>query len=62
MILSDRTIREELAAGRIVIDANNAANVSFEGDVPTFTPAELGGKTSSEIVAGLVPGARVVKA
>jgi predicted dinucleotide-binding enzyme len=48
--------------GQIVIDATNAVNVSFEGDVPTFTPAELGGKTSSEVVAGLVPGARVVKA
>jgi predicted dinucleotide-binding enzyme len=48
--------------GRIVIDATNAVTVTFEGDVPTFTPAELAGKTSSEIVAGLVPGARVVKA
>jgi predicted dinucleotide-binding enzyme len=47
---------------RIVVDANNAAIVTFEGDVPTFTPADLGGKTSSEVVAGLVPGARVVKA
>jgi len=47
--------------GSIVIDANNAATVTFEGRVPTFTPAELGGKTSSEVVAGLVPGARVVK-
>jgi predicted dinucleotide-binding enzyme len=48
--------------GRIVIDATNAATVTFEGDVPTFTAAELGGKTSSEVVAALVPGARVVKA
>lgn len=48
--------------GRIVIDATNAVTATFEGDVPTFTPAELGDKTSSEIVAALVPGARVVKA
>jgi predicted dinucleotide-binding enzyme len=47
---------------QIVIDATNAVTVTFEGDVPTFAPAELGGKTSSELVAGLVPGARVVKA
>lgn len=37
--------------GRTVIDATNA-----------FDPADLGGRTSSEIVADLVPGARVVKA
>jgi predicted dinucleotide-binding enzyme len=35
--------------GRPVIDATNAWNV------------DLGGRTSSEIVAGLVPGARLVK-
>ncbi len=43
-------------AGRIVIDANN----SIEG--PLFKPAELDGRTSSEVFTGLVPGARVVKA
>jgi len=43
-------------AGRIVIDANNPI------EAPLFKPAELGGKLSSEIVAGLVPGARLVKA
>ncbi|ARP97909.1 NADPH-dependent F420 reductase [Pseudorhodoplanes sinuspersici] len=43
-------------AGRIVIDANN----SIEG--PLFKPAELSGRTSSEVFGGLVPGARVVKA
>jgi predicted dinucleotide-binding enzyme len=48
--------------GRIVVDANNAVIVTFEGDVPTFGLADLGGKTSSEVVAGFVPGARVVKA
>ncbi len=43
-------------AGRIVIDANNP----IEG--PHFQPAELNGRLSSEIVADLVPGARLVKA
>jgi predicted dinucleotide-binding enzyme len=42
--------------GRIVIDANNP----IEG--PLFKPAELNGRVSSEVVAGYVPGARVVKA
>ncbi len=42
--------------GRIVIDANNPI------EPPTFAPAELNGRTSSEVVADLVPGARVVKA
>jgi len=43
-------------AGRIVIDANNP----IEG--PLFRPAELNGRLSSEVFAGLVQGARVVKA
>ncbi|WP_332693262.1 NADPH-dependent F420 reductase [Bosea sp. (in: a-proteobacteria)] len=43
-------------AGRIVIDANNPI------EAPLFKPAELNGRSSSEIVAGLVPGARLVKA
>ncbi|MGJ4891288.1 NADPH-dependent F420 reductase [Bradyrhizobium sp. HKCCYLRH3099] len=43
-------------AGRIVIDANNPI------EAPLFKPAELHGRTSSEIVAGMVPGARVIKA
>jgi predicted dinucleotide-binding enzyme len=42
--------------GQIVIDATNAI------DTTTFAPADLGGRTSSEIVADLVPGARLVKA
>lgn len=42
--------------GRIVIDANNPI------EAPLFKPAELGGRLSSEIVADLVPGARLVKA
>lgn len=43
-------------AGRIVVDANNPI------EAPAFQPADLGGRTSSEIVADLLPGARVVKA
>jgi 8-hydroxy-5-deazaflavin:NADPH oxidoreductase len=42
--------------GRIVVDANNAI------EAPLFQPAELHGRSSSEVVAGLVHGARVVKA
>lgn len=42
--------------GRIVIDANNAI------EAPLFKPAELNGRLSTEIVADMVPGARVVKA
>jgi 8-hydroxy-5-deazaflavin:NADPH oxidoreductase len=42
--------------GRIVVDATNAI------DFPAFTPMNLGGRPSSEIVAEQVPGARVVKA
>ncbi|AUD04732.1 NADPH-dependent F420 reductase [Spirosoma pollinicola] len=41
---------------RIVIDATNF--IVF----PEFTPADLGDKTSSEVVSELVPGARIVKA
>lgn len=43
-------------AGRIVIDANNPI------ETPLFKPVELGERSSSEMFAGLVPGARVVKA
>jgi hypothetical protein len=42
--------------GRIVIDANNPI------EAPLFKPADLNGRLSSEIVATLAPGARVVKA
>lgn len=42
--------------GRIVIDANNPI------EAPLFKPADLKGRVSSEVVADLVPGARVVKA
>ncbi|WP_035201161.1 NADPH-dependent F420 reductase [Agrobacterium tumefaciens] len=43
-------------AGRIVVDATNAINF------PDFTPRDLQGKLSTEVVTELVPGARVVKA
>jgi hypothetical protein len=43
-------------SGEIVIDATNAVLI------PSLEPLPLGGLTSSEIVAQLVPGARVVKA
>ena len=53
-------IREAVGAGpwngRIVVDATNAI------DFPDFTPTDLGGRPSTEVVAALVPGARVVKA
>lgn len=42
--------------GRIVVDATNAI------DFPAFRPSDLGGRLSSEVIADLVPGARLVKA
>jgi len=42
--------------GRILIDANNPI------EAPLFNPLDLKGRVSSEVVADLVPGARVVKA
>lgn len=42
--------------GRIVVDATNAI------DFIDFSPANLGGRPSSEIVAAAAPGARLVKA
>ncbi|MCO5731311.1 NADPH-dependent F420 reductase [Rhizobium sp. SSA_523] len=42
--------------GRIVIDANNPI------EAPLFKPANLKGRSSSEVFVDLVPGARVVKA
>jgi predicted dinucleotide-binding enzyme len=44
--------------GRIVIDATNP----FLDPAPLLVMPDLGGRTSSEIVADLVPGARLVKA
>jgi 8-hydroxy-5-deazaflavin:NADPH oxidoreductase len=41
---------------RIVVDATNAV------DLPAFTPRDLKGRLSTEIVADAVPGAHVVKA
>jgi predicted dinucleotide-binding enzyme len=43
-------------SGRIVIDANNPI------EAPLFKPVDLKGRVSSEVVADLLPGARVVKA
>src|ERR1700720_1340511 len=43
--------------GRILIDATNPT-----GGPPDFKLAELGNKTSSQVVASLAPGARVIKA
>jgi predicted dinucleotide-binding enzyme len=45
-------------SGRIVVDATNAL-LSY---APDFRRADLGGRTSSEIVADMLPGARIVKA
>jgi predicted dinucleotide-binding enzyme len=42
--------------GRTVIDANNPI------EPPTFQPADLHGRLSTEVFADYVPGARVVKA
>jgi predicted dinucleotide-binding enzyme len=42
--------------GKIVIDATNAI------DFPAFTPTNLGGRPSSEVVAEKLRGARLVKA
>jgi predicted dinucleotide-binding enzyme len=42
--------------GRIVVDATNAI------DLPSFAPRDLNGRPSTEVVAGAVSGARVVKA
>jgi predicted dinucleotide-binding enzyme len=42
--------------GRVVVDATNAI------EFPAFTPADLGGRLSTEVVADAVSGAGVVKA
>lgn len=42
--------------GRVVIDATNAINFT------DFSPADLGGRLSSDIVAAALPGATIVKA
>lgn len=42
--------------GRVLVDTTNPI------EPPHFTVAELGGRTSSEVVADLVPGAKLVKA
>lgn len=42
--------------GRIIVDASNAL------DLPAYTPRDLGGRISTDIVSELVPDAKVVKA
>ncbi len=42
--------------GRIVVDANNPI------EPPLFKPADLRGRSSSDVVADLAPGAKLVKA
>ena len=42
--------------GRVAIDTTNPLFA------PLFQPVDLGGRTSSEVVADLVPGARLAKA
>lgn len=42
--------------GRIVVDTNNPI------EAPTFRPFDLGRESSSEVVARMLPGARLVKA
>src|SRR5262249_2201759 len=44
--------------GRVLIDATNP----FIETTPKLVLADLGGKSASEVVAALAPGARVVKA
>lgn len=43
-------------SGKVVIDANNSI------EAPLYRPGDLGGRTSTDVFADLVPGARVVKA
>lgn len=43
-------------SGKIVVDTNNSI------EAPLFRPVDLGGRSSSEVFADLVPGAHVVKA
>ena len=43
-------------SGKIVIDTNNPI------EAPAFKMFDLGGKTSSEVLAAMMPGARLVKA
>lgn len=48
--------------GRIVVDTTNAILLTFEDGEPNISVVDLEGRVSSEIVAELVPGARLVKA
>jgi predicted dinucleotide-binding enzyme len=71
--VSAGTVREAAAAGIVAIAVPWAsvpaavAGLQWDGQpvidtTNAFNPADLGGRTSSEIVADLVPGARLVKA
>jgi predicted dinucleotide-binding enzyme len=42
-------------SGRLLVDSTNSLQA------PDFIPADLGGRTSSQVVESLVPGARLVK-
>jgi 8-hydroxy-5-deazaflavin:NADPH oxidoreductase len=44
--------------GQILVDGNNP----FHGNAGTFKPADVGNLSTSQFVAALAPGARVVKA
>jgi predicted dinucleotide-binding enzyme len=54
--IGDATASVQDWSGRIVVDATNAVNF------PAFTPRDLGGRQSSDVVAATLKGARVVKA
>lgn len=54
--ISDVVRHLEPLNGRTVIDANNPI------EAPLFKPFDLGGKSSSEIVAQMLPGGHLVKA
>ena len=54
--IGDATASVQDWGGRTVVDATNA--ISF----PAFTPRDLGGRPSTDVVAGTLKGVRVVKA
>jgi predicted dinucleotide-binding enzyme len=54
--IGDATASVQDWGGRIVVDATNAISL------PAFTPRDLGGRPSTDVVAGTLKGARVVKA
>jgi hypothetical protein len=54
--IGDATASVQDWGGRIVVDATNAISL------PAFTPRDLGGRPSTDVVAGTLKSARVVKA